>query len=79
MKILIPMAGLIDKDAELQRLQKEIGKVEGEIKRLQGKLNNPNFVERAPEAVVAKEQEKLNEVETRQQQLIEQREKIAAL
>ncbi|HIJ35274.1 MAG TPA: hypothetical protein HPP65_12820, partial [Gammaproteobacteria bacterium] len=52
---------------------------EGEIKRLQGKLNNPNFVERAPEAVVAKEQEKLNEVETRQQQLIEQREKIAAL
>jgi valyl-tRNA synthetase len=79
MKILIPMAGLIDKDAELQRLQKEIGKVESEIKRLQGKLNNPNFVERAPEAVVAKEQEKLNEVETRQQQLIEQREKIAAL
>ena len=79
MKILIPMAGLIDKEAELQRLEKEIGKVDGEIKRLQGKLNNANFVERAPEAVVAKEREKLTEVETRQQQLKEQQEKIAAL
>ncbi len=79
MKILIPMAGLIDKEAELQRLEKEVSKVEGEIKRLQGKLNNPNFVERAPEAVVAKEREKLEEARTRQQQLVEQREKIAAL
>ncbi len=79
MKILIPMAGLIDKEAELQRLDKEIGKVEGEIKRLQGKLNNANFVERAPEAVVAKEREKLEEAQTRQQQLSEQKEKIAAL
>ena len=79
MKILIPMAGLIDKEAELQRLEKEIGKVEGEIKRLGGKLNNPKFVERAPEAVVAKEREKLEEMQTRQQQLIEQKEKIAAL
>ncbi len=79
MKILIPMAGLIDKDAELQRLDKEISKIEGEIKRLQGKLNNANFVERAPEAVVAKEREKLEEAESRQQQLSEQQEKIAAL
>ncbi len=79
MKILIPMAGLIDKDAEIQRLEKEIGKVEGEIKRLQGKLNNANFVDRAPEAVVAKEREKLEEAQTRQQQLSEQKRKIEAL
>ncbi len=79
MKILIPMAGLIDKEAELQRLDKELGKTEGEIKRLEGKLNNANFVERAPEAVVAKERTKLEEVQNRQQQLSEQREKIAAL
>jgi len=79
MKILIPMAGLIDKEAELQRLNKEISKTEGEIKRLEGKLNNANFVERAPEAVVAKERGKLEEAQSRQQQLIEQYERITAL
>ncbi|MBT7307891.1 MAG: class I tRNA ligase family protein, partial [Gammaproteobacteria bacterium] len=79
MKILIPMAGLIDKDAEIQRLEKEINKVGGEIARLEGKLSNPNFVERAPEAVVAKEREKLLEVHNRQQQLSAQKEKIEAL
>ncbi|MCF6299270.1 MAG: class I tRNA ligase family protein, partial [Thiomicrorhabdus sp.] len=59
MKVLIPIAGLIDKDAELARLSKEIGKLQNEIKRLSGKLSNQGFVAKAPEAVVAKEREKL--------------------
>jgi len=58
-EILIPMAGLIDKDAELLRLGKEMTKTEGEIKRINGKLSNEKFVSKAPEAVVAKEREKL--------------------
>ena len=76
MKVLIPMAGLIDKDAELNRLNKEISKLQGEIKRLSGKLSNEGFVAKAPEAVVVKEREKLADYESALQNLEAQYEKI---
>ena len=79
MKVLIPMAGLIDKEAELARLDKEMGKLQGEIKRLGGKLGNAGFVAKAPEAVVAKEREKLAGYETALNNLKEQHEKIQQL
>ncbi|KPD23196.1 valine--tRNA ligase [Idiomarina zobellii] len=79
LKLHIPMAGLIDKDAELQRLQKAIEKAEKEWQRLNGKLSNENFVNKAPEAVIAKEREKLAEAEATLSQLKEQQEKISAL
>ncbi len=79
MKILIPLAGLIDKQAELDRLNKEIGKISGEIKRLEGKLGNPNFVDKAPEAVVAKERDKLAAAQEAFSHLNGQLEKITAL
>ena len=62
MKVLIPMAGLIDKDVEMTRLSKEIEKKQQEVGRIEGKLSNPNFVERAPEAVVEKERAKIAEI-----------------
>ena len=64
MKVLIPMAGLIDKNAEIGRLSKEIDNKKQEVKRIEGKLSNSNFVERAPEAVVEKEREKIAEIQT---------------
>ena len=64
MKLLIPLAGLIDKEAELARLEKNIGKLRDEVLRIAKKLDNPNFVDRAPEAVVNKEREKLVEAES---------------
>ena len=64
MKLLIPMAGLIDKQAEIERLQKNIEKNEQDEARLKGKLSNENFVSRAPQNVVDKEREKLADVET---------------
>jgi valyl-tRNA synthetase len=79
LKLHIPMAGLIDKEAELQRLQKSIEKANKEWQRLNGKLSNDNFVSKAPEAVIAKEREKLAEAETTLKQLQEQQEKIKAL
>jgi valyl-tRNA synthetase len=79
MKILIPMAGLIDKDAELARLDKEIGKLRGDIGRIEQKLANPSFVDRAPPAVVHKERERLTEQGGALAQLMAQRTKIAAL
>jgi len=63
MKILIPLAGLIDKEEELKRLAKDIAKLESNIKKTRNKLNNPNFKDKAPAEVVAKEQERLNEQE----------------
>ncbi|MBL1376786.1 valine--tRNA ligase [Zobellella iuensis] len=78
-ELLLPMAGLIDKDAELSRLQKELDKVGGEIKRLEGKLNNQGFVAKAPAEVVAKEQEKLADYQASLAKLQAQREQIASL
>jgi valyl-tRNA synthetase len=76
MKVLIPIAGLIDKDAELARLSKEMSKLQNEIKRLSGKLSNQGFVAKAPEAVVAKEREKLVGYQTALHNLETQYEKI---
>ncbi len=59
-ELMIPMAGLINKDAELTRLNKESIKTQGEIKRIEGKLANEGFVAKAPEVVIAKEREKLD-------------------
>ncbi len=79
MELLIPMAGLIDKDAELARLNKQMDNLSKEIGRLAGKLNNESFVSRAPEAVVAKEKEKLADAEQQREQLTAQIAKIEAL
>jgi len=76
MKILIPMAGLIDKKTELQRLKKEIYRLEGEIKRFTGKLSNQNFVAKAPKEVIDKEKEKLTNTEIALGNIKEQYEKI---
>jgi valyl-tRNA synthetase len=79
LKILIPMAGLIDKAAELTRLDKEIQRVEKELPRIEGKLNNPAFVDKAPPDVIAKEREKLAEYLSTLKNLTEQQIKINAL
>ncbi|PWV58881.1 valine--tRNA ligase [Plasticicumulans acidivorans] len=60
MEILIPLAGLIDKDAELARLAKEIERIVKDIARIEAKLANPAFADKAPADIVAKEREKLD-------------------
>jgi valyl-tRNA synthetase len=78
-ELLIPMAGFIDKDAEIARLSKEMGKLDGEIASIEGKLANEGFVARAPEAVVAKERERLAACKEGKLKLQEQQATIAAL
>ncbi|MDH1265120.1 valine--tRNA ligase [Pseudomonas sp. GD03944] len=79
MEVLVPMAGLIDKDAELARLDKEIARLDGEVKRVGGKLSNEGFVAKAPADVLEKERAKLAEAEQALGKMVEQRGKIAAL
>jgi len=79
MKILIPMAGLIDKEAELARLEKEIQKIHNDLPRVEGKLNNPAFVDKAPPEVIDKEKAKLADLRSMLNNLEEQQRKIRAL
>ncbi len=79
MEILIPMAGLIDKDAELARITKAMEKIEKDVSRTRGKLGNEKFVSNAPEAVIEKERAKLDEGEKALAKLKEQFETIQAL
>ncbi|EQM67860.1 valine--tRNA ligase [Pseudomonas solani] len=79
LQVLVPMAGLIDKEAELARLDKEIQRLDGEVKRVGGKLANEGFVAKAPAEVLDKERAKLAEAEQALAKLAEQREKIANL
>ncbi len=64
-KVYLPMGDLIDLAAEKERLTRERDKVVDELKRLNGKLANENFVNRAPAAVVDAERQKLKKAEER--------------
>ncbi len=79
MEILIPMAGLIDKEAELARIAKAMGKLEQDVARFKGKLSNEKFVSNAPQAVIEKEKAKLADSESQLAKLKAQHETIAAL
>ncbi|NME83242.1 valine--tRNA ligase [Clostridium sp. SM-530-WT-3G] len=57
-ELFMPLLDLVDKDKELERLNKEVKKLEGEIERIDKKLGNQGFVAKAPEAVVNAEKEK---------------------
>ncbi|MAZ39723.1 MAG: valine--tRNA ligase [Legionellales bacterium] len=79
MEVLIPLAGLIDKTAETQRLTKEINKLEQEISKCAGKLSNENFVAKAPAEVITQEKTRLVEFTRAKTQLEDQLAKLADL
>jgi valyl-tRNA synthetase len=61
--LALPLAGVIDVDAEQKRLKREIDKVGSEIRQLDAKLGNEKFVSRAPEHVVEEQRERKTEAE----------------
>lgn len=79
LELLIPMAGVIDKDAELSRLAKELAKVEKDIAHIEGKLTNPQFAERAPDEIIDKEKEKLSQARLTQEKIRQNKKVIESL
>ena len=79
LKILVPLADLIDVDAELERLNKEIQKIINEIARIEGKLANQAFVSNAPTEIVSKEKAKVSDYQTAKTDLERQKLRIQSL
>jgi valyl-tRNA synthetase len=67
----LPLKGVIDLVAEKERLGKELAKVEADIKRVDAKLGNADFMARAPEEVVDEQREKRDEAEARKAKIAE--------
>ena len=61
----LPLADILDLDAEALRLKKDIGGVETEIKKIFGKLDNPDFLAKAPDDVVAENRRRLENEQTK--------------
>jgi valyl-tRNA synthetase len=79
MKILIPLAGIVDKEKEILRLNKEIEKLTKHQQQYSVKLNNKKFISGAPKSVIEKEQSKLSSVEQALGDLELQLKKISSL
>ena len=77
-KVYMPLEGLIDVDAERERLSKELGKAEEELKKVNGKLSNENFVSRAPEEVVEENRERQRQGKERVEELEKMIENLGA-
>jgi valyl-tRNA synthetase len=79
LEILVPMAGLIDPTAELDRLAKQQRKTEADLNKMEGKLSNGEFARNAPPEVVAKDRQRLAELRTEIGQLAAQIARVTAL
>ena len=79
MRLLVPMQGLIDVDAEKARLDRQRQSLNADLQRSRGKLGNENFVNNAPAAVVTQETERVADFERRLGQLDEQLERLNSL
>ncbi len=79
MKILVPLGSLINKQAELARLNKEMEKIQKDLSKTQSRLANAEFMRNAPQPVVQQENRRAQELETALQNLAAQRGKIEGL
>jgi valyl-tRNA synthetase len=76
LKLLVPLAGLVDLGAERARLDKELRRVEGEIGKCRNKLASATFVANAPPAVVEQERQRLADWSAQLDALAAQRAKL---
>ena len=76
LKVMVPLEGVMDLGAERNRLDKAMAKAKSDLERIQAKLANANFRERAPEQVVAGEEDKRDGLESRLARLKDEREAL---
>ena len=79
MRILVPLAGLIDVAAERDRLGKQLAKTNDDLDKVRRKLENQSFVANAPPDVVAKEHARIADLEQRAAQLTQQLSRLEEL
>jgi valyl-tRNA synthetase len=79
MKLLVPMAGLIDAAAEIARLDKQLGKLQSDLAKTRGKLDRPSFVDNAPAEIVDKERSRAEELAGAIASIEQQLERVRAL
>ena len=77
--IILPIAAVIDLDAERARLEREIAKQDKEIQRFEGKLGNQKFIDNAPEDVIETERERLAEAMQVREKLEEAHSRLLAV
>ena len=77
-ELYLPLAELIDFDKEIERLEKEKAKLEGEIKRVVGKLSNEGFTKKAPKDIVDGEKAKQKKYEDMLEKVLQRLEEIKA-
>jgi len=70
-EIYVPLEGVVDIDKEITRLEKDLKGAVDELARAEGKLNNQNFISRAPQEVIEKEKGKAEEAKTRKEGILQ--------
>ena len=70
-KIIIPLADLIDLDAEIARQQKKLDKLTNEKKSLEGRINNPKFVANAPQELIEQTKSRISEIEVQEKAILD--------
>lgn len=79
LELHIPLADLIDKSAEIKRLDKEISKLQSDLEKIDVKLNNPDYLAKAPTHIVEKEQTRAQEIKQNLEKLTQQQKHIEAI
>ena len=70
-KIILPLADLIDLEAEIARQQKKLDKLTGEKKSLEGRINNPKFVANAPQELIQQTKDRISEIEVQEKTIVD--------
>ena len=77
LKVMVPLAGIIDLEAERGRISKEVERAQQELEKIEKKLSNEAFVAKAPEAIVTKDRKRAADLQTTLQTLQKQLEALA--
>ena len=78
-ELYVPLTGKIDFDAELARLEKNLAKISKDFKAVEAKLANPNFLNNAPEEIVAKERKKLTKMKDEHEKMQNLKQRLSSV